>query len=76
MIKSPNKKYLLSSDDMTDAEFIEALSEAVERLDLESEVRISEKGMSIPRSWGPEKTEKIFTEIYKYIQHKNRKTLH
>ena len=61
---------------MTNAEFIEAFNEAVEKLDLELEVMIGEEGISIPQSWGPEKTQKIFTKIFKYIQHKSRKTLH
>jgi radical SAM superfamily enzyme len=68
---------------MTNDEFIESFREALERLELESEVIIigtdTKAQISIPASWGAEKTEKVFKEVHKYIHNKNkqnRKNLH
>jgi len=68
---------------MTNAKFIELFREALERLELEAEVIVigteTKAQISIPSSWGSEKTEKMFKEVREYIQSKNRenrKNLH
>jgi len=68
---------------MTNDEFIESFKEALERLELESEVIIvgteTNAQISIPSSWGAEKTEKVFKEVHEYIHNKNkqiRKKMH
>jgi len=68
---------------MTNDEFIESFKEALERLELESEVIItgedSKIQLAVPLSWGAEKTGKVFKEVRDYIQNKNkqnRKKMH